>query len=63
MFNNGLDIFAGKQDYEMNLAYSGGEIVVPVTISEREVARVVAPIVRGENQRIEKIEKLKRGDR
>lgn len=63
MFNNGLDIFAGKQAYEMNLAYSGGEIVVPVTISEREVARVVAPIVRGENQRIEKIEKLKRGDR
>ena len=63
MLSNGLDIFAGKQAYEMNLAYSGGEIVVPVTISDREVARVVAPIVRNENQRIEKIERLKRGDR
>ena len=45
------------------MAHGGYTVEVPVNISEREVARVVAPIVRGENKKVERLERYRRGER
>lgn len=59
----GVNGFSSSHLLQMELAHGGYTVEVPVNIAEREVAKVIAPIVRGENKRVERLEKYKRGER
>lgn len=59
----GVNGFSSNHLLQMELAHGGYTVEVPVNIAEREVAKVIAPIVRGENKRVERLEKYKRGER
>lgn len=62
-FEMGSNAFISKQAFKMELAHGGYTVEVPVTVSDREIARVVAPIVRDENKRVERLERYKKGER
>lgn len=59
----GVNGFSSNHLLQMEMAGGNYVIEVPVNVSEREVAKVIAPIVRGENKRVERLEKYKRGER
>ena len=59
----GVNGFSSNHLLQMEMAHGGYTVEVPVNIAEREVAKVIAPIVRGENKRVERLEKYKRGER
>lgn len=59
----GVNAFSSNHLLQMELAHGGYTVEVPVNIAEREVAKVIAPIVRGENKRVERLERYKRGER
>ena len=59
----GVNAFSSNNLFALEMAHGGYTVEVPVNISEREVARVVAPIVRGENKKVERLEKYRRGER
>ena len=59
----GVNAFSSNNLFALEMAHGGYTVEVPVNISEREVARVVAPIVRGENKKVERLERYRRGER
>ena len=59
----GLNAFSSNNIFALEMAHGGFTVEVPVNITDREVARVIAPIVRSENKRVERLEKYKRGER
>lgn len=59
----GVNAFSSNNLFALEMAHAGYTVEVPVNISEREVARVVAPIVRGENKKVERLERYRRGER
>ena len=59
----GVNAFSSNNLFALEMANGGYTVEVPVNISEREVARVVAPIVRGENKKVERLERYRRGER
>lgn len=62
-FEMGSNAFISKQAFKMELAHGGYTVEVPVNVNNREIARVVAPIVRDENKRVERLERYKKGER
>ena len=59
----GVNAFSSNNLFALEMANGGYTVEVPVNISEREVARVIAPIVRGENKKVERLERYRRGER
>ena len=62
-FEMGSNAFISKQAFKMELAHGGYTVEVPVNVNNREIARGVAPIVRDENNRVERLERYKKGER
>nr|DAV68494.1 MAG TPA: tail tape measure protein [Caudoviricetes sp.] len=63
VFENGLNAFSSNQYLQMEIANGGFTVEVPVTVGEREIAKVIAPIVRSENKRVERLERFTRGEK
>lgn len=59
----GVNAFSSNNLFALEMAHGGYTVEVPVNITEREVARVIAPIVRGENKKVERLERYRRGER
>lgn len=63
VFENGLNAFSSNNYLQMEIANGGFTVEVPVTVGEREIAKVIAPIVRSENKRVERLERFTRGEK
>lgn len=59
----GVNAFSSNNLFALEMAHGGFTVEVPVNITNREVARVIAPIVRSENKRVERLERYRRGER
>ena len=59
----GINAFSSNNLFALEMAHGGFTVEVPVNITDREVARVIAPIVRSENKRVERLERYRRGER